>query len=135
VNQLPEGHALLPVIADRLASVGLCEQAVKAYIKVNLPIFPATWKMIIFVIMQCGCIRLAVDTCVELQQWSQAVSLAEQHQVEDIEGLLAQYAEYLLNKGDLSRAVELYKKAGRTLEAIKIMINVRSFDSNFKLIF
>jgi WD repeat-containing protein 35 len=65
-----------------------------------------------------------VDTCVELQQWSQAVSLAEQHQVEDIEGLLAQYAEYLLNKGDLSRAVELYKKAGRTLEAIKITINV-----------
>jgi len=35
VNQLPESHALLPVIADRLASVGLCEQAVKAYIKVN----------------------------------------------------------------------------------------------------
>lgn len=67
-----------------------------------------------------------MDTCVELQQWSQAVSLAEQHQVEDIEGLLAQYAEYLLNKGDLSGAVELYKKAGRTLEAIKIMLNVRS---------
>jgi len=128
VNQLPEGHALLPVIADRLASVGLCEQAVKAYIKVNIPIFPTTWKMMIFC-HQCGCIRLAVDTCVELQQWSQAVSLAEQHQVEDIEGLLAQYAEYLLNKGDLSRAVELYKKAGRTLEAIKIMINVRSCDS------
>jgi WD repeat-containing protein 35 len=72
-----------------------------------------------------------VDTCVELQQWSQAVSLAEQHQVEDIEGLLAQYAEYLLNKGDLSRAVELYKKAGRTLEAIKIMINVRSYVFRF----
>jgi hypothetical protein len=72
-----------------------------------------------------------VDTCVELQQWSQAVSLAEQHQVEDIEGLLAQYAEYLLNKGDLSRAVELYKKAGRTLEAIKIMLNVRSLNLLF----
>jgi len=61
---------------------------------------------------------------VELQQWSQAVSLAEEHQVEDIEGLLAQYAEYLLNKGDLGQAVELYRKAGRTLEAIKIMMKV-----------
>jgi WD repeat-containing protein 35 len=43
VNQLPEGHALLPVIADRLASVGLCEQAVKAYIKVSSPKISATW--------------------------------------------------------------------------------------------
>ncbi|CAB3360361.1 Hypothetical predicted protein [Cloeon dipterum] len=105
VNQLPEGHPLLPVIADRLASVGLCEQAVKAYIK-------------------CNCIRLAVDTCVELQQWSQAVALAEEHQVEDIDGLLAQYAEYLLNKGDLTQAVELYRKAGCTVEAVKILINL-----------
>jgi hypothetical protein len=36
VQQLPESHPLLPVIADRLSSVGLCEQAVTAYIKVML---------------------------------------------------------------------------------------------------
>jgi hypothetical protein len=46
VNQLPEGHALLPVIADRLASVGLCEQAVKAYIKVNVTKISAPERLI-----------------------------------------------------------------------------------------
>jgi hypothetical protein len=63
--------------------------------------------------------------------------LAEEHQVEDIEGLLAQYAEYLLNKGDLGQAVELYRKAGRTLEAIKILLKVPNYNYflNFIIIF
>ncbi|KAF4527968.1 hypothetical protein B566_EDAN014960 [Ephemera danica] len=105
VQELPESHPLLPVIADRLASVGLCEQAVTAYIK-------------------CGQVRVAVETCVALQQWSQAVRLAEQHRLEDIAALLAQYAEHLTSKGELGQAVELYRKAGRMLDAANIMFKL-----------
>jgi WD repeat-containing protein 35 len=62
---------------------------------------------------------------VALQQWSHAVKLAEQHRLEDIGALLAQYAEHLMSKGDLKQAVELYRKAGRKLDAANIMFKVK----------
>lgn len=35
VKTLPETSELLPVIADQFATVGMCQQAVEAYLKVS----------------------------------------------------------------------------------------------------
>ena len=42
---------------------------------------------------QCGNVKSAMDTCVSLNQWHQAVELAKQHNVNEISGLLARWAQ------------------------------------------
>jgi WD repeat-containing protein 35 len=60
VQALPENSPLLDKLGDRLMSMGICETAVEAYKKK-------------------GEIKKAIDCCVLLNHWNQAVELAEQH--------------------------------------------------------
>jgi WD repeat-containing protein 35 len=62
--------------------------------------------------MQAGDVKRAVDCCVLLNQWGQAVALAQQANFPQIEGLLSKYAAHLLEKNKLLEAVELYRKVG-----------------------
>jgi len=62
-----------------------------------------------------------VDTCVLLNQWDLAVNLAQQQNFQQIEGLLAKYAQHLLDKNKKIEAVKLYKKANRHTEAAKLL--------------
>ena len=66
INTLPEGSHVLTNIGEKFVSVGLCEQAVTAYIR-------------------SGDVKAAVDACVLLNQWDQAVELAERHSFQQIE--------------------------------------------------
>jgi len=50
-------------LARTFRMVGMCQQAVLAYSK-------------------CDRVKDAIDTCVYLNQWSQAVELAKQHNVQ-----------------------------------------------------
>ena len=50
----------------------------------------------------------AIDCCVELNQWDQAIELAKQHNIKEIDTLLAKYASYLLEKNKTLDAIELY---------------------------
>jgi len=68
-----------------------------------------------------------------LNQWSMAIDLAKEHNVKDIDSLLATYAKHLLSKQKVLSAIELYRKAGRFLEAAKLMYKV-SVDVNGKFI-
>merc|ERR1711972_1062716 len=63
----------------------------------------------------------AVDTCVMLNQWDLAVNLAQQQNFQQIEGLLAKYAQHLLDKNKKIEAVQLYSKANRHTEAAKLL--------------
>lgn len=99
---LPENHRLLPEIAAMFSSVGMCAQALFAFVK-------------------CNRVREAIDMCVHLHQWNMAIDLAKQHNVREIDSLLAKYATHLLEKNNLVHAIELYRKAGRYLEAAKLM--------------
>lgn len=63
----------------------------------------------------------AIDCCVHLNQWNTAIELAKNHNVKEIDSLLAKYAQYLLEKNKLVNAVELYKKANHFLEGAKIL--------------
>merc|ERR1719316_2217227 len=102
IGYLPEGSPLLMDIGNKFTSVGLCEQSVQAYLRF-------------------GDVKTAVDTCVLLNQWDLAVNLAQQQNFQQIEGLLAKYAQHLLDKNKTIEAVKLYKKANRHTEAAKLL--------------
>eukprot|EP00747_Dinoflagellata_sp_TGD_P185914 gnl/TRDRNA2_/TRDRNA2_42708_c0_seq1.p1 gnl/TRDRNA2_/TRDRNA2_42708_c0~~gnl/TRDRNA2_/TRDRNA2_42708_c0_seq1.p1 ORF type:complete len:1239 (+),score=279.59 gnl/TRDRNA2_/TRDRNA2_42708_c0_seq1:153-3869(+) len=105
IDYLPEGSPLLMDIGNKFTSVGLCEQAVQSYLR-------------------CGDVKTAVDTCVLLNQWDLAVNLAQQQNFQQIEGLLAKYAQHLLDKNKRIEAVQLYRKANRHTEAAKLLAQV-----------
>ncbi|OWK63323.1 WD repeat-containing protein 35 [Lonchura striata] len=110
VSSLPENHKLLPDIAYMFVRVGMCEQAVSAFLKCNRP-------------------KDAVDTCVHLNQWNKAVELAKNHNMKEIGSLLARYASHLLEKNKILDAIELYRKANYFFEAAKLMFKIADEES------
>lgn len=62
----------------------------------------------IFLCFQTGKVKEAIDCCVHLNQWDQAIELAKQHNIKEIDTLLAKYASYLLEKNKKLDAIELY---------------------------
>ncbi|XP_017721331.1 PREDICTED: WD repeat-containing protein 35-like, partial [Rhinopithecus bieti] len=92
-------------IAQMFVRVGMCEQAVTAFLKCSQP-------------------KAAVDTCVHLNQWNKAVELAQNHNMKEIGSLLARYASHLLEKNKTFDAIELYRKANYFLDAAKLMFKV-----------
>ena len=87
------------------ASVGLCEQAVSAF-------------------MKTGEVRQAIDTCVTLNQWDSAVKLARENKHEEINSLLAKHAALLLEENKTLDAIELYRKASHFIDAAKLLFQV-----------
>jgi hypothetical protein len=67
---LMQPHAASP--RCRFQSVGLCAEAVQAFTRAGLP-------------------KRAVDCCVLLNQWDQAVALAQQHDFPQVEQLMARW--------------------------------------------
>ena len=59
---------------------------------------------------QAGNSKRAVDCCVLLHQWDQAMTLAQSHNYPQAEQLLLKYAAHLLEKKKYMDAVELYRK-------------------------
>ncbi|KAF0983873.1 hypothetical protein FDP41_007788 [Naegleria fowleri] len=114
IEELPENNPLLPVIGDKLASIGLSLQAIQALVK-------------------GGKIKQAIDVCVELNQWDEAVTLAEKHNMGEIEDILYKYANHLVSRGDLSSAIELYQKANRNTESAKILVKLAEEEGKTKL--
>ncbi|CAL8099606.1 unnamed protein product [Calicophoron daubneyi] len=119
IEELPDGHTLLPELAMRFASIGLAQQAVYALVK-------------------CNRIKEAIDVCLELNHWQMALELVGQqnggasnfggipkHQYEQqrqkIDRMLTQAATRLVEQGRRIQAVELYKRAGRLLAAAQLM--------------
>lgn len=105
VAQLPEESPALKRLAKILASVGMCNQAVGAYLK-------------------CGDVKRAVGTCVRLNQWDRALDLAKTYKMAQIGELLGKYASHLLLDGQRLQAVELYRKANSPLEAAKLLMRL-----------
>jgi len=105
---LPESKKdLLMDVGDKFTSVGLCEEACEAYLKISEK-------------------QKAIDTCVTLNQWDLAMSLAQKQDLApgQIETLLEQYAKHLLVKNKMIDAVNLYRKANSNMEACKLLQNI-----------
>lgn len=83
------------------------------------------WLSELRVCAQSGSVQQAVEASVTLNQWDQAVALAEKHNMlADIGRLLDKYASCLLEQGTSLEVVQLYRKAGRYLDAAKLMYQV-----------
>ena len=105
IDNIPENSPALITLAEKMQSVGICESAVKAYIKSRD-------------------VKKAIDCCVLLNQWNQAVELAEQHNFLAIEQLLARYAQHLIQKDKKMEAVELYRKANKNTESARLLAEI-----------
>eukprot|EP01063_Lacrimia_lanifica_P003469 TRINITY_DN1185_c0_g1_i1.p1 TRINITY_DN1185_c0_g1~~TRINITY_DN1185_c0_g1_i1.p1 ORF type:complete len:1246 (+),score=479.60 TRINITY_DN1185_c0_g1_i1:153-3890(+) len=107
VDVLPVGSPLLVSLGHKFATVGLSNDAVSSFLRAEN-------------------VKLAVDACIELNQWSRAVQLAEQYKLPEIRNYLAKYAGHLLEKGDIGQAIELYQKAEYYPEAAKLLSKLAS---------
>jgi WD repeat-containing protein 35 len=105
LNILPENSPVLESLGERFQSMGLCEAAANAYLKL-------------------GDVKRAIDCCVLLNQWNKAVELAEEHNFLQIESLLTKYANSLLEKNKKMEAVELYRKANKNTESARILASI-----------
>mmetsp|Transcript_6986 Transcript_6986/g.14069 ORF Transcript_6986/g.14069 Transcript_6986/m.14069 type:complete len:1248 (+) Transcript_6986:71-3814(+) len=102
---ISDGNPALMDVGKMFENVGLHRQAVECY-------------------QRAGDVKAAIDACVMLNYWEDAVKLAEAHGFSQIEGLLAKYAGHLLSKGDKLQAVELYRKADKATEAARLLAGI-----------
>uniref|UniRef100_A0A0K2VJ26 Uncharacterized protein n=3 Tax=Lepeophtheirus salmonis TaxID=72036 RepID=A0A0K2VJ26_LEPSM len=106
LDSLQPDDPLLHTLGNMFSSVGLGPQAVEVYVK-------------------CGKVSKAIDICVNLNQWHEAVELASKHdQPNKISSLLAKYAKHLLDDNKTLQAIELYRKANHFLEAAKLLTDI-----------
>ncbi|EEC01248.1 WD-repeat protein, putative [Ixodes scapularis] len=105
MKSLPEGQPLLADIGSMFGSVGMCSQAVEAFKK-------------------CNKVKAAIDICVSLNEWNDAIELAKEFNIREIDTVLARYAKHLLDEKKVLSAVELYRKANRFLDAAQLMFKV-----------
>ena len=61
-------------------------------------------------VLKGGEVQRAVECCVALSQWDQAVALAQQYSIPQVQSLLFKYAAMLLDQHKTMEAVQLYKK-------------------------
>lgn len=102
---LPENSPILMNLGDKFQSIGMSEAAVESYVK-------------------AGDVKKAIDCCVLLNQWNQAVELAEQHNFLQIEQLLTRYATHLIEKNKKMEAIELFRKANKNTESAKLLAEI-----------
>lgn len=86
--------------------IGMCSEAVNAYLKYGDP-------------------KEALNTCVNLRQWDQAVQLGQQFKMSQmVNEIIEEHSNKLQKSNRLPEAIELHKKAGRYLEAARIMVRL-----------
>ncbi len=112
VDVIPADDPQLEEVGEMFASVGMGRQAVEAFVK-------------------SGKVSAAVDTCVALNQWHDAVELATKHnQPTQISTLLSKYAQHLLDEDKLLQAVELYRKANYFVDAARLLAELASQEAD-----
>ncbi|CAG9538621.1 unnamed protein product [Cercopithifilaria johnstoni] len=105
-KHLPDGDKLIAEIGEIFVGAGLCEQAVQCFVR-------------------CGMFNEALDACIQLNQWEQAVQLSKTYNLRDIHLLLNRYAEQLTGSNEKTlAAIQLYRRAGKYLEAARIIFDI-----------
>ena len=98
--ELSENNPLLATAAAWFESVGMHKEAVDCYLRFGNP-------------------KAAIDCCVSLNRWGDALELAEKHNFSQVEGLFLRLAGNMVSQGPLKQleAVELYRCANKPQEA------------------
>ncbi|CAH8433388.1 unnamed protein product [Schistosoma curassoni] len=115
IEELPDFHDTLYDFGLRFANLGMIKQAMYAFIK-------------------CNRRKEAIDVCLRLNEWRVAYELAKsidsqdtdhhhhhQEQQKRIDNLLKQSVNCFIEQGKIIEAVELYKHAGRFLDAAELL--------------
>ena len=105
VTNFNDSHPILVEFGRTFESVGMCGEAVQAYIRARK-------------------VDLAISCCVTMSEWKMAIDLAHEYDVPNIDSLLSKYAEHLLSKQKYFDIVELYRKANKISEASTILLKV-----------
>ena len=105
IEVLPPVSPILEQLGERFQTMGLCNAAVSAFVKF-------------------GDVKRAIDCCVLLNQWNQAVELAEQNNFVQIEQLLQRYASLLIEKNKKTEAIELFRKANKNTDAARLLAEI-----------
>ncbi|KAF4652657.1 WD repeat domain 35 [Perkinsus olseni] len=105
-RQLPTTAALLQSdVARILSGVGQVDQAA------NL-------------LFRTGEVHAAIKECVSSNHWSKAIELAEKYKTPMVETILEKYAAHLIQTNRIFSAVELWQKAGRHVDAAKLLVRM-----------
>ncbi|GMS87190.1 hypothetical protein PENTCL1PPCAC_9365, partial [Pristionchus entomophagus] len=106
--KVPDGDDFLLELAEVFYNAGLADEAVNCYIR-------------------CDKLNEALDCCIKLNQWEMAVNLSRTHNLRDVDALLGKYTAELTGTNERTlAAVQLYKRAGRYLDAARIVYDIAS---------
>jgi WD repeat-containing protein 35 len=105
IDMLPDKHPLHAKLGLMFVSVGMCPQAVSAYMKLSD-------------------VKSAVNASISLKQWGLGLHLAQRHKMPQINTLLTKHAAQLKEENRLLEAVELQRKAGRFLDAARLLLKL-----------
>lgn len=111
IQQQPEGSDILRDIGEKFQSLGLIEPSIKSWLRYGNP-------------------KAAIDSCVLLNEWKEAVRLSEEHGFPQIQSLLSKYANQLMEKGNFLKTIELYRSANKSTEAAKLLSQLAQSESD-----
>lgn len=100
-----ENDELLLKIGWTFECNGLCMEAEIAYRKANR-------------------VDLALKCCINLNEWKNAIELAQNKQIADVDMLLSKYSQQLMAKGRHFDVIELFRKANRINDTHAMLIKL-----------
>ena len=104
---IPEEDEYLEEIGDKFRGIGMCEEAVKAYIK-------------------HGNVSKAIETYVANNKWGEAIELSRQNDFLNMEQLTNKFSSEFIKSGRKFDLVELYNKANMKTEVNKYLQEIAS---------
>ena len=99
---IPEEDEFLEEIGDKLKSIGMCEEAAKAFIK-------------------HGNVNKAMETYMENNKWEEAIELSRKNDFMNMEQLTNKFSSEFIKSGRKLDLVELYSKANMKSKANKYL--------------
>ena len=111
---IPEEDEFLEEMGEKFNSIGMCDEAVKAYVKY-------------------GNILKALETYVANNKWKEAIELSAQNDFINMDQLTEKFGEEFIKSGRKLDLVELYRKANMRDNVFKYLVEIAVDMRNIRL--